>query len=208
MKFSLSRRGFLQTAGAGTVTMWIPNDASGYTAAEMREKAADGSLTSGSRNGSSIRRRSASTSTRWTGTWRRCGRSSRRQRRRQPAARQDAQVSGDCQAAARRRLDRRLHGEGQRGRGALRQRRREDPDDDLQRDGEQDPPRDEDSEGEPQLHPGGRQSPRMRRISPTPRRKPASSPTWSSTSRSARARACRQTSGRIALAQLVDKLPT
>ena len=45
MTLSLSRRGFLQTAGAGTVTMWIPNDARGYSAAEMREKAADGSLT-------------------------------------------------------------------------------------------------------------------------------------------------------------------
>ena len=100
-----------------------------------------------------------------------------------------------------------LHGESQRSRGALRRRRREDPDDDLQRDGEQDSPCDEDSEGEPIVHPGGRQSRGMRRISPTPRRKPASSPTSSSTSRSARARACRQTSGRIALAQLVDKLP-
>ena len=39
--------------------------------------------------------------------------------------------------------------EGQRSRGALRQRRREDPDDDLERDGEQDPPRDEDPQGEP-----------------------------------------------------------
>jgi len=44
MTLSLSRRGFLQTAGAGTVTMWIPNDASGYTAAEMRAKAVAGSL--------------------------------------------------------------------------------------------------------------------------------------------------------------------
>jgi 3-hydroxy-D-aspartate aldolase len=44
MKLSLSRRGFLQTAGAGTVTMWIPNHANGYTAAEMRVKAAAGSL--------------------------------------------------------------------------------------------------------------------------------------------------------------------
>src|SRR5881397_1951698 len=44
MKRSLSRRGFLQTAGAGTVTMWIPNHASGYTAADMRAKAAGGSL--------------------------------------------------------------------------------------------------------------------------------------------------------------------
>jgi 3-hydroxy-D-aspartate aldolase len=44
MTLSLSRRGFLQTAGAGTVTMWIPNHASGYTAAEMRAKAAEGSL--------------------------------------------------------------------------------------------------------------------------------------------------------------------
>ena len=40
MKGSVSRRGFLQTAGAGTVTMWIPTHASGYTAPEMREKAA------------------------------------------------------------------------------------------------------------------------------------------------------------------------
>jgi len=40
MKGSVSRRGFLQTAGAGSVTMWIPTHASGYTGAEMREKAA------------------------------------------------------------------------------------------------------------------------------------------------------------------------
>jgi 3-hydroxy-D-aspartate aldolase len=40
MKLSLSRRGFLQTAGAGSITMWIPNHANGYTAAEMRTKAA------------------------------------------------------------------------------------------------------------------------------------------------------------------------
>ncbi len=44
MKRSLSRRGFLQTAGSGTVTMWIPNHASGYTAADLRAKAAGGSL--------------------------------------------------------------------------------------------------------------------------------------------------------------------
>jgi 3-hydroxy-D-aspartate aldolase len=43
MNSSFSRRGFLQTAGAGTVTMWIPTHASGYTAAEMRDKAAVGS---------------------------------------------------------------------------------------------------------------------------------------------------------------------
>ena len=77
MKLSLSRRGFLQTAGAGAVTMWIPNHASGYTAAEMRAKAAAGSL-SACPNGSSTRRRSASISTRWSGTSRRCGRSWRR----------------------------------------------------------------------------------------------------------------------------------
>ena len=41
-------------------------------------------------------------------------------RRRQPAARQDAQVSGDREAAARRRLDRHLHREGQRGGSAVR----------------------------------------------------------------------------------------
>ena len=43
MKSSVSRRGFLQTAGAGSITMWIPTHASGYTGAEMREKAAAGS---------------------------------------------------------------------------------------------------------------------------------------------------------------------
>ena len=60
MKISLSRRGFLQTAGAGTVTMWIPNHASGYTAAEMREKAAAGStgrrLEVGARHAGAVRR--------------------------------------------------------------------------------------------------------------------------------------------------------
>jgi len=40
----LSRRGFLKTAGAGGITMWIPNKASGYTSAEMRVKDAEGSL--------------------------------------------------------------------------------------------------------------------------------------------------------------------
>jgi len=44
MTLSLSRRGFLQTAGAGTITMWIPNNAIGYTAGEMRAKAAADSL--------------------------------------------------------------------------------------------------------------------------------------------------------------------
>jgi D-serine deaminase-like pyridoxal phosphate-dependent protein len=44
MKLSLSRRGFLQTAGAGSITMWIPNHAIGYTAGEMRAKAAADSL--------------------------------------------------------------------------------------------------------------------------------------------------------------------
>lgn len=40
----ISRRGLLQTAGTGALTMWIPKRVSGYTANEMREKAADGSL--------------------------------------------------------------------------------------------------------------------------------------------------------------------
>jgi D-serine deaminase-like pyridoxal phosphate-dependent protein len=39
-----SRRQFLQTAGAGGITMWIPTHASGYTAAEVRAKSADASL--------------------------------------------------------------------------------------------------------------------------------------------------------------------
>src|SRR5262245_3126511 len=41
---AVSRRGFLQTAGAGAVTMWVPKNVSGYTDAEMRAMAADGTL--------------------------------------------------------------------------------------------------------------------------------------------------------------------
>jgi D-serine deaminase-like pyridoxal phosphate-dependent protein len=41
---SFSRRGFLKSVGAGGITMWIPTRANGYTAAEMREKAAAASL--------------------------------------------------------------------------------------------------------------------------------------------------------------------
>src|SRR3982751_381138 len=41
---SFSRRGFLKSAGAGGVMMWVPTHANGYTAAEMRDKAATGSL--------------------------------------------------------------------------------------------------------------------------------------------------------------------
>ena len=41
---NISRRGFLQTAGAGAVTVWVPTRASGYTAAEMRAMAADDTL--------------------------------------------------------------------------------------------------------------------------------------------------------------------
>jgi D-serine deaminase-like pyridoxal phosphate-dependent protein len=40
----ISRRGLLQTAGTGALTMWIPKPVSGYTANEMRAKAADGSV--------------------------------------------------------------------------------------------------------------------------------------------------------------------
>ena len=89
-----------------------------------------------------------------------------RDRHRDAAAREDPQVSGHRQAAARRGRHRRLHREGQRGGGALRERRRQDPDDDLERDDEQDPPRHEDSEDKPQLHPGRRlraQRPRIER---------------------------------------------
>src|SRR5262245_22267421 len=38
---TVSRRNFLQAAGMGAVHMWVPNDARGYTAAEMRAKAID-----------------------------------------------------------------------------------------------------------------------------------------------------------------------
>lgn len=38
----ISRRGLLQTAGTGALTMWIPKPVSGYTANQMRAKARDG----------------------------------------------------------------------------------------------------------------------------------------------------------------------
>jgi 3-hydroxy-D-aspartate aldolase len=40
----ISRRRLLQTAGTGALTMWIPKPLSGYTANEMKAKAAAGSL--------------------------------------------------------------------------------------------------------------------------------------------------------------------
>jgi len=40
----VSRRGLLQAAGTGALTMWIPKAVGGYSAAEMRAKAADGTL--------------------------------------------------------------------------------------------------------------------------------------------------------------------
>jgi 3-hydroxy-D-aspartate aldolase len=43
MTHHLSRRGFLHTAGAGAMTMWVPNN-SGYSAAEMRAMAGDDKL--------------------------------------------------------------------------------------------------------------------------------------------------------------------
>ena len=38
---TVSRRNFLQTAGVGAVTVWVPKNVSGYTAGEMRSKAVD-----------------------------------------------------------------------------------------------------------------------------------------------------------------------
>jgi D-serine deaminase-like pyridoxal phosphate-dependent protein len=43
MHDGLSRRGLLQAAGAGALTMWIPKPVAGYSHDEMRAKAADGS---------------------------------------------------------------------------------------------------------------------------------------------------------------------
>ena len=40
----VSRRGLLQAVGTGALTMWIPKPVSGYTAAEMRAKAAEGTV--------------------------------------------------------------------------------------------------------------------------------------------------------------------
>jgi 3-hydroxy-D-aspartate aldolase len=38
---TVSRRGFLHTAGVGAMTVWVPGSASGYTGAEMRAKTTD-----------------------------------------------------------------------------------------------------------------------------------------------------------------------
>jgi len=44
---TVSRRGFLHTAGAGVMTMWVPKGARGYTGAEMRAKASGAKLSVG-----------------------------------------------------------------------------------------------------------------------------------------------------------------
>src|SRR5215510_4516028 len=42
MSKTFSRRGLLQAAGTGALTMWIPKRVAGYSSAEMRAKVADG----------------------------------------------------------------------------------------------------------------------------------------------------------------------
>ncbi|HUC74418.1 MAG TPA: DSD1 family PLP-dependent enzyme [Vicinamibacterales bacterium] len=44
---TVSRRGFLHTAGAGVMTMWVPRGARGYTGAEMRAKTSGAKLSVG-----------------------------------------------------------------------------------------------------------------------------------------------------------------
>src|ERR1700682_948698 len=41
---SVSRRGFLHTAGGGAMPRWVPKSASGYTGAEMRAKTTDAAM--------------------------------------------------------------------------------------------------------------------------------------------------------------------
>ena len=72
---------------------------------------------------------------------------------------------------------------------------------------EQDPPRDEDPQGEQVVHPGGRQPAATRRICPMPRRKPASSPTSSIDVAVGTRSGVPADERALALAQLVDKLP-
>ena len=158
MKASVSRRGFLQTAGAGTVTMWIPTHASGYTAPRCARRRPP-PRRSASRNGSSTRPRCASTSTRWKRTWRRCGRSSP-----PPApgsSRRPHAKTHKCPAIAKLQLAAGAIGvctakvseaEALFANGVEKILMTT-----SQRVGEQDPPRDEDPQGEPHVHPGGRQ---------------------------------------------------
>ena len=155
---NISRRGFLQTAGAGAVTVWVPTKASGYTAAEMRAMAGSGRLQVGARHAGAVRR------SRQAGAEPRNDEGEARDDgRRDAPARENAQMPGDRETPDGGRLDRRLHRKGQRSRSAVRQRRREDRDDDVERDGEQDPPRDEDSESDGELHSSSRLRPECAR---------------------------------------------
>ena len=148
----MSRRNFLMSTGGAAV--WA-GSTRGYSAAEMRAKAEDGTLTGVSKweldtpalcvDLDAFERNIATMRTQADGD-----------ARRQPAAWQVAQVPDHREAAARRRLDRHLRRQDQRGRSLLGQRHRADPDDDVERDGEQDPARHGDPQDEPSVHPGGR----------------------------------------------------
>ena len=139
---ALSRRGFLHTAGAGTMGAWLPRTA--------RVRDAEASLVGVSKwdldtpalcvDLDKLEQNLATMKAKLAGTG--------------VATRPHAKTH-KCPAIAKLQLagglDRRLHGEGQRGGGAVRQRRRQDPDDDVERDGEQDPARDDDPQDEPQF---------------------------------------------------------
>ena len=121
----------------------------------------------------------------------------RRDGRGQPPPRQVAPLPGHRAAPARRRIDRHLHRESQRGGGVLRPRHRPDPDDDLQRHRRtRSGARWRSARRRSAVHPGGRSAAERARSERCRRRPPASSPTSSSTSRSARAAAFRPASRR------------
>ena len=188
MKTSVSRRGFLQTAGAGTVTMWIPTHASGYTAPEMREKAAAASTLGVSKweldtpalcvdldkmeaNMATMRQKLAATGTgvvtRPHAKTHKCPAIAKLQLAAGAVGICTAKVS-EAEALFANGVEKILMTT-------------------CERVGEQDPARDEDPQDEPRLHPGGRLP--AERAGPVRRREGSgrSSPTWSSTSRSARA---------------------
>ena len=191
-----SRRSFLSVAGAASAFVWIPKPVKGYTAAEMRAMTVDGTVKPGVSKWEldtpalcvDLDKMEKNVAT-MQATLKKNGLASR------PHAKTH-KCAGDRQVSARHRLDRHLLRQAQRSRGDGRQRRRQDPDDDRQPVDEQDPPGDGAPEGAPATSSRRSTTSRTRATCTTPRRKRASSPTWSSTSRSARAAAFRPATAR------------
>ena len=151
-----SRRTFLSIAGAASAFVWIPKPVRGYTAAEMRamtdrNRRQARHLEVGARHSRALRR------PRQDGEERRDDAGGAEEERPpQPSALQDAQMRRDREVSARHRIDWHLLRQAQRSRGDGRQRRRQDPDDDVEPVEEQDQAGHGAEKGAPELHSGRR----------------------------------------------------